>query len=400
MKVVLPLTPVPIHGMMSRMSRAITALCLAAFMGLQAAAGETNQPRRVCIELFASLACDACHTVKSEVLPQVQAAYPGRVQVLECDIGETSNYVVLASYQDRFRVSDNEPVSLVVDGVRYLAGVASIRRELAGVVAERLKASDAAVAVQAVHSPEDRAVVSRRFATFSVLGVALAGLVDGLNPCAFATVIFFASLLTVARVRGAHVFLLGGGFILATFVTYFLLGLGLFHGLKALDAWRWARRAIDLGMVVVLVVLAAISFRDAWRYARTGNAAGVTLRMPKKLQTRVHALLRRRITPTSLVSSGLAAGALVTLIESVCTGQIYLPTMAAVARDPQLHGRALSLLTVYNLAFCVPVTVVMFAAWGGTSSLAMADWSRRNVVWGKIGLGMLFLGLAVLVLMT
>jgi cytochrome c biogenesis protein CcdA len=58
------------------------------------------------------------------------------------------------------------------------------------------------------------------------------------------------------------------------------------------------------------------------------------------------------------------------------------------------------LLAVYNLAFLVPVLLVMIAAWRGTTSLTLAEWSRRNAVWGKVLLGLFFLALGIVLLVT
>lgn len=371
-----------------------------------APAGATRQAtHRVVIELFGEAGCDACATVRREVLPEVKAAWGDRVEIRERDVFETTNYVALANYQDRFHIQSagrNDPVSIVVDGCRYLGGVKEIRRDLAAVVRERiaLDAPPPSAPVPAATAADMKEVGARKLAAFSVAGVAAAGLLDGVNPCAFATVIFLASLLAVARVRGHGVLLMGGGFIVATFCTYFLIGLGLFHGLKALTGFRWLGKGLDYSMAVALVVLAVLSLRDAWRFADTGRAASVTLRMPDSLRRRVHGMLRERITPTGLLGSGLVAGSLVTILESVCTGQVYGPTLMAVAREPGLRLHAMRLLAVYNLAFLVPVIVVMIAAWRGTTSMVMADWSRRNAVWGKVLMGLFFLGLAVLILAT
>jgi hypothetical protein len=359
--------------------------------------------RPVTVELFGAAGCEACDTVRREVFPAARALLGTRGVFIERDVFETTNFVVLAAYQDRFGVLQarrHDPVSVVVDGRRYLGGVEEIRRDLPGVLRERLAATDAPLLAAMPAAEAGAGTAARRLAAFSVAGVALAGLLDGVNPCAFATVVFLASLLAVARVRGGGVLLMGGGFLVGTFATYFLLGLGLFHGLKALSAWHWAARALDLAMAAMLAVLAVLSFRDAWRFRRSGRPDDVTIRMPDAVRNRVHSLIRSRITVGGLAGSGLVAGVLVTLLESVCTGQVYGPTLLAVARDPHLRPHALGLLAVYNLAFLVPVLVVMVAAWRGTSSMALAGWSRRNVVWGKILLGTFFLALGVLILLT
>ena len=48
-----------------------------------------------------------------------------------------------------------------------------------------------------------------RFVSFSALTVLGAGLIDGLNPCAFATLVFFVSYMTFTGRRGRDVLLPG-----------------------------------------------------------------------------------------------------------------------------------------------------------------------------------------------
>ncbi|NIO70697.1 MAG: hypothetical protein GTN71_17110, partial [Anaerolineae bacterium] len=49
---------------------------------------------------------------------------------------------------------------------------------------------------------EGKQSIIERFKSFGVLTVAFAGLVDGLNPCAFATLAFFVSYLTLSGRKG------------------------------------------------------------------------------------------------------------------------------------------------------------------------------------------------------
>jgi hypothetical protein len=48
--------------------------------------------------------------------------------------------------------------------------------------------------------------------------------------------------------------------------------------------------------------------------------------------------------------------------------------------------------------FIIPLLAIFAAAYAGTGLASMLSWSKRNVVIGKILLGVLFLGLAVLML--
>ncbi|MBN1582121.1 MAG: hypothetical protein JXA89_15565 [Anaerolineae bacterium] len=55
--------------------------------------------------------------------------------------------------------------------------------------------------------------------------VIVPGLIDGINPCAFATIIFFVSYLSIVRRRGQEILMVGIAFTLAVFLAY--LGFGI-----------------------------------------------------------------------------------------------------------------------------------------------------------------------------
>jgi HEAT repeat protein len=65
------------------------------------------------------------------------------------------------------------------------------------------------------------------FSRLTPLLVLGAGLADGVNPCAFAAIIFLLSYLQVARRKPRELLAVGGAFVAGVFLAYFLLGLGL-----------------------------------------------------------------------------------------------------------------------------------------------------------------------------
>jgi len=91
----------------------------------------------------------------------------------------------------------------------------------------------------------------------------------------------------------------------------------------------------------------------------------------------------------AVVGTGLACGVVVTLLDSLCTGQVYVPVLALLAKE-QHSVRALVLLALYNLAFIAPLAVVFILAAKGADSERMSHWSKRNVVPSKIFLGIVF----------
>ncbi len=124
-----------------------------------------------------------------------------------------------------------------------------------------------------------RETVENRFAAFGLVGVFLAGLLDGINPCAFATIIFLLSYLQVTRRSSTQILAVGGAFILGVFLTYFALGLGLVEIVGKLEGFRVAGRILNLLLAAACLWVAWMSFRDA-RLARRGQLAEMTLQLP------------------------------------------------------------------------------------------------------------------------
>ena len=349
------------------------------------------------IELFFETGCSECETVKREVLPALEKRTAVLYEVELCDIGITSNYLRLVSYQEALGVTEDEAVSAVVGGSVFLNGLAEIR---AGIVA----AVEAAEVVPGGVRPGggkgvDRQVLRDHIRRFSFPSVLIAGLADGLNPCAISTLIFFMGLLASSGVRGRRMIVMGSAFCLSSFITYTLIGLGLLHSLHWLEGWDTVALCIDLILLVALLVLAGLSFRDAWRFHRTGKASAVSLKLPAPVMRLIHRSLRRGIHGRYLFAGGALAGLCVTLLESVCTGQMYLPALATVIRSGDGAAREWRLLLGYNAAFILPLVVVFMLTWAGLGNRSLMDWGRREVVVGKVLLGVLFLALAALLVL-
>lgn len=231
----------------------------------------------------------------------------------------------------------------------------------------------------------------------TLAAVVLAGLVDGFNPCSFAVMISLAGILAIGgRKRRARI--LGGIFFcLGSFVTYMLMGLGLMQALRALEGLKAVHDVVMVLLAVTLFVLAFLSFRDALRFRRIPVFSVVTLKLPENVKILIRKIALRSWSGPAVVVAGLGCGFLVTLLDSLCTGQVYVPVLALISREPGAW-RAFALLVVYNLAFILPLVAVFVLASKTTDAFQMARWSSVNVIPAKVGLGIVFLVLAIMLL--
>lgn len=234
---------------------------------------------------------------------------------------------------------------------------------------------------------------------WTIPAVLLAGVVDGFNPCSFAIMISLAGILAMGGRRRRARIAGGLSFCLGTFVAYMLMGLGLMQALKALEGLR-AVRAVFMGVLALsLFALSFLSFRDALKFRKTPVFSTVTLKLPEGAKVLIRKIAMESWSGPAVSLAGFGCAFLVTLIDALCTGQVYVPVLALVAREPGAW-RSFALLALYNLAFVAPLVAVFILASKTTDAFQMAKWSSRNVVPAKTALGILFAVLGALLLVA
>jgi len=377
------------------------ALALACMAAVGMAAPEVEP---VTIDYFYEPGCPDCVRVRDLIMPELVERYDGFYRLNKHDLGVMSNVAMLVAYQEALNITTNEPVSMIVDYRHVLNGFKAIQRGLFERIDEgvALRMEPGWVDPSPIEAPRSlaggAALAGERMAGFTLAAVAAAGFIDGINPCAIATLVFFASLLAVSRMPGRGLLLLGVPFCAASFATYTAIGLGLLRVLHLVSGFENARKGIEIVMLAALGLLAALSFRDAWRYRISGNADDVALQLPRSIKMRIHSILRKGTRSRNLVLGGLVAGSVVTALESVCTGQVYVPTLVLVIKAGGSVSGAWGYLLLYNAMFVLPLAVVLVLVRLGLGTPRLLAWSRRNVVISKVLLGTLFLGLAALLL--
>ena len=95
-----------------------------------------------------------------------------------------------------------------------------------------------------------------------------------------------------------------------------------------------------------------------------------------------------------LAAGVFAAGVTVSFLEAACTGQVYLPTIIAIAKIDFWHS--LLLLAWYNFLFILPLLIIFGLAFWGVESRRMADFFRGNLAWSKLALGLVFVLMGVI----
>lgn len=337
--------------------------------------------------------CAECEKA-SQLLASVKTDFP-LLQVEKHNINETDGTVLNQALCSRFQVPSNKhtiaPAIFTQAGFLIREDIAP--QALGGLLSSTMsKAQDDSWSV--VAKPEIAAaqeVVHERFKALTLPVVLAAGLIDGINPCAFATIIFFLSYLQLARRTSREMLMVGAAFIIAVFLAYFLAGLVLHKVLaQVTDRIAGIKPWLDWSFGGLALVAASLSFRDASK-ARVGKLEEMSLQLPGFLKDRIRGVIRTGARARRFIIGAFLAGIAISFLELACTGQVYAPIIYHIQQ-----GRmdAVAWLLAYNLAFIVPLVVIFGLAFSGMTSNALIAFQTKHTFAVKVALGLIFVALA------
>ena len=371
----------------------------------------------VIIDYFYEPGCSDCARVQEQIFPELQERFETFYTINKYDIGIKTNIMRLIAYQDKLDIREDESVCMVLDYKHVFNGYKNIEHglllQIDQCVAGRLDPDwKSPEPVQIPNDAVDGLELAKdRASTFKIVAVSIGGLTDGINPCAIGTLVFFMSLLGVSRIRGRGLIMMGVAFCSASFVTYTAIGFGLLRVLHVATGFSVAQMIIEWGMMGMLGVFACLSFLDAYRYQISGNAKDIRLQLPRGIKDRIHKIMRENLTQRRkdakwgegggdgrLVFGGIIIGAAVTALESVCTGQVYVPTLVLLIMKGEAVTKAWPLLLLYNTMFILPLVIVFILTYFGLRTEKLLIWSKHNVIPSKILLGIFFLAMAIFIL--
>ena len=238
----------------------------------------------------------------------------------------------------------------------------------------------------------EESIISR-FKSLGILTILSAGLLDGINPCAFATLIFFISYLTFVGRKRSEILWVGIGFSGAIFTTYFLIGLGILSFIQHLSFLPLFSRIVYLLTILVALILGTLSLYDYLQLKR-GRPSEMKLQLPDFLKKRIHQTIRKETKATRYFLAAIAAGVAISLLEFACTGQVYLPTILFVMNVPSLRGEAFLYLFLYNFMFVVPLLIIFGVTYLGVTSEQLSFFLQRRVAAIKLLTALFFFLLA------
>jgi cytochrome c-type biogenesis protein len=236
---------------------------------------------------------------------------------------------------------------------------------------------------------------SPRFGTLTAPLVIGSGFADGFNPCAYALLVLFATytltLVNAVTADGrptpsARRTLLGAGslYVGAVFVTYFMLGLGLYTLFEGFGRDHLVARVAAVFALLMAVWMLKDVFLPGW---------GPTMAAP----TGTHGWMNKAMQRGGLVGM-LMAGILVGICTVPCSGAMYFSVTAVLhASGGGIVG--LALLALYNVAFILPLMLFLLFVSNRRVLGTIGRWNKKNgtVVKATLALGVMAMSFGLLI---
>ncbi len=362
----------------------------------------------MCIrDSFYSPSCHACAKVKNELLPEVKQIFREQIDIDYRNIDEIENYKLLLGFMERHGITQKTGVPVLFLEEHFLSGGTQINAELIPLIEKKISQPREEEKQEAASFGN----IISHFSSFSPWAVISAGLIDGVNPCAFTVIVFFISFLSLQGYRKRELTLIGLSFIAIVFLTYFFIGLGLFNFLYRIRAFWHLIRIVNIIIGLACVILGFFALYDFFRFRKTRRTEGLILKLPEAVKKQIQRIIglfyRRRANPQinnlkinlpRLLASAIITGFLVSILEAVCTGQVYLPTIVFVLKTTHFKLEAFGYLLLYNFMFVVPLIIIFLFALLGATSSHFAKFLNRNLAAVKILMAVLFFTLGVLLI--
>ncbi len=342
---------------------------------------------------FGSSTCGDCAEIKATVLTDAQQKYGNKLNIKLFDIDTDKGFIFANQIEEKFKITSPSPQELFFPDT-FLLGYEDIMAYAPSMIEEYMLDSSKWSIEEEQKKKNLSSAIKKRLKGFTFWGITAAGIVDGINPCAIATMIFLISFLATGKRKKGEILVIGLAFTFAVFITYLLLGLGAFKALTLLKQYYFISEIVKWVAVTAAGVIAILSFYDAMSYKITGKTDAIKLQLPKTLKKRIRTTISGNLKSGSLIGGAIIAGFLVTLLEAVCTGQVYLPTIVLMTKEQEFKLLGWLYLVYYNILFVLPLLIVMVLAYYGLKWEKLAKMTQNNLTSIKILLGIVMGSLA------
>ncbi|MBU2496651.1 MAG: cytochrome c biogenesis protein [Nanoarchaeota archaeon] len=230
-------------------------------------------------------------------------------------------------------------------------------------------------------SPTENPKTTQTKQQLTLGAVILAAVVDAINPCAFAVLIILLTTILAAGNR-RKVLYAGLAFSLAIFISYFLMGLGLYAAISI----SGLTHIIFLIVSIIAILVGLFNIKDYFWYGKF-----FITEVPRAWRPKLKSLLRGVVS----IPGAFFIGFVVSLFLLPCTSGPYIVILGLLAKLAT-KNYAITMLLLYNLIFILPMIIITLAVYYGFTTVEKAEeWKNKKVKVLHLIAGLIILALGI-----
>ncbi len=212
-----------------------------------------------------------------------------------------------------------------------------------------------------------------------------AALVDAINPCAFA-VLLILMMTILATGKRKKALLSGISFSIAIFISYFLMGLGLYSIVASFQTSQIFIKIIAL----IAIGLGLFNLKDFFWYGK-----GFLMEVPRTWRPQLKKIINSITTP----GGAFLIGFLISLFLLPCTSGPYIVIISMLGNQVT-HNLAIRFLILYNLIFIFPMILISFGTYWGLNIKKAEETRTKNLKLLHLIAGVIMLAMGIYLLTT
>lgn len=289
-------------------------------------------------------------------------------------------YELYLDYTTAYNIDiQHTKIPILFVGDQYFEGKDQIEEALT-LLAKDIKKGILPRLTKVEKSTNNTADALKEINAIKIMGI---GLINGLNPCSLSMILILLSLFLV---KTKKIFSIGLPFIFGKFITFILLGTILFQTLNVINSTKYLM-FIKIAISIFVIILATLNIFDYF-VAKKEKYGMIKNQLPSKLKNMNYLIIKKfsRINNKKiLIVAMFFLGAIISVGEFLCTGQIYVLTITYMIR----LGNGLSLLAfgylcIYSLGFITPLTIILLILSKTQDVFFMSEWIRERLPFIKL----------------
>lgn len=343
------------------------------------------------IAIFSYQNCKYCRSLISNRIPELAKTSGKKIDTRFLPINNKDNYEILFHILKDKKIT-GKTLPVIVGKKNTLMGQEEIDQKIEALI----KQNNNHISLTSPSQQTSQNQIIATFKKFTPILIISAGLIDGINPCAFSVIVFLVTYLSFHGINRKKILYSGIFFSMGVFGFYFLIGIGLFDLINTLGGLHQQfNQIIRISFIIILLILLILSLYDVTILSQRKKPKNMILKLPNSYQKSIHKFIHICSKTKYTIPLSFFLGIAISSVELACTGQIYFPTIAYLIKEKIHLMESILLLGLYNIAFVLPLILVFGLVYLGISTKNIEQFFRNNLLLSKALISGLFAALLI-----